>query len=115
MRRALIAGLICMGLIAAAPAAAHPLGNFSINHLVSVRVSSDGVDLHYILDQAEIPTFQERSLSSAAIVALTSRITSCAWGVGSMPWVVRLNSRSPKCFLSLPSAVCVRQRRSNNA
>jgi ABC-type nickel/cobalt efflux system permease component RcnA len=52
-----------------APAAsAHPLGNFSINHLTQVRISADRVDAHYVLDQAEIPTFQERGLSSAEIL-----------------------------------------------
>ena len=46
-------------------AAAHPLGNFSINHQTRVEISRDRIDLLYILDQAEIPTFQERRLSSA--------------------------------------------------
>ena len=52
----------------ARPPRAHPLGNFSINHLVEVRISTHRVDLHYILDQAEIPTFQERGLSAAAVL-----------------------------------------------
>jgi nickel/cobalt transporter (NicO) family protein len=72
--RRLIVALAALWLLAGAPGAgAHPLGNFSINHLVSVRVSTDRVDLHYILDQAEIPTFQERSLSSAAVLARKER------------------------------------------
>lgn len=40
-------------------AAAHPLGNFTTNQLVQVKVSSDSASLHYVLDQAEIPTFQQ--------------------------------------------------------
>jgi nickel/cobalt transporter (NicO) family protein len=40
-------------------ASAHPLGNFSINHLSQLRISQGSVEAHYILDQAEIPTFQE--------------------------------------------------------
>ena len=40
-------------------AVAHPLGNFSVNHLSQVRISQGSVEVHYILDQAEIPTFQE--------------------------------------------------------
>jgi nickel/cobalt transporter (NicO) family protein len=40
-------------------ASAHPLGNFTINHLSQVRISQGSVEVHYILDQAEIPTFQE--------------------------------------------------------
>ena len=40
-------------------ASAHPLGNFTVNHLSQVRISQGSVEVHYILDQAEIPTFQE--------------------------------------------------------
>ncbi|MGZ4201498.1 MAG: nickel/cobalt transporter [Thermoleophilaceae bacterium] len=71
MRRlVLIAVAALAGLAVAAPAAlAHPLGNFSINHLDRVKVSRDRVDVVYILDQAEIPTFQERGLPSATVLA----------------------------------------------
>jgi ABC-type nickel/cobalt efflux system permease component RcnA len=56
-------------LAAAAPAAAHPLGNFSFNHLTYVSASRDRLELRYVLDQAEIPTFQERGESDARILA----------------------------------------------
>ena len=46
---------------APASAVAHPLGNFTTNQLVTVKVSSDEATLGYVLDQAEIPTFQEIS------------------------------------------------------
>jgi nickel/cobalt transporter (NicO) family protein len=68
MKRALLAGLLFVALLAPAPASAHPLGNFSINHLVAVSVSRDRVDLRYVLDQAEIPTFQERGLARDAVL-----------------------------------------------
>lgn len=71
MRRALLVlalATLAAGL-AGTPASAHPLGNFSINHLTQVRVSDGRVELRYLLDQAEIPTFQERGLSVAAILA----------------------------------------------
>jgi nickel/cobalt transporter (NicO) family protein len=56
----LLAAAAGIGLVAMAPPAdAHPLGNFSINHLSQVRISQDRAEVHYILDQAEIPTFQE--------------------------------------------------------
>ena len=38
---------------------AHPLGNFSISHYTAIRLDSDAVVLRYIIDMAEIPTFQE--------------------------------------------------------
>ena len=67
MRRAL---LLCLLVLAALPAAAgaHPLGNFSVNHLSAVSVSDDRVDVRYILDQAEIPTFQERDVPDAELL-----------------------------------------------
>ena len=62
--------LLSAAFFAFVPAAvAHPLGNFSVNHLAQVRVSNDRVDVRYILDQAEIPTFQERGLSGEAVLA----------------------------------------------
>jgi ABC-type nickel/cobalt efflux system permease component RcnA len=43
---------------AAGIAAAHPLGNFTINHLAVIRTAQRSVAVHYVLDIAEIPTFQ---------------------------------------------------------
>jgi len=40
-------------------AIAHPMGNFSISHYSAIRIGRDAVELKYILDLAEIPTFQE--------------------------------------------------------
>src|SRR5260221_6616173 len=37
---------------------AHPMGNFSVSHYTRLQVSSGGVDVTYVLDLAEIPTFQ---------------------------------------------------------
>jgi len=66
---ALLVALIAAAALAAAPAQAHPLGNFTINHLTQVSASKDGVRLHYILDRAEIPTFQVRRQSRAQQLA----------------------------------------------
>jgi nickel/cobalt transporter (NicO) family protein len=62
---ALAVGLTLVVAVVAAPttAHAHPLGNFSVNHVTTVRISDDRVELRYLLDQAEIPTVQERALS----------------------------------------------------
>lgn len=38
---------------------AHPLGNFTINHFARLEVGGDRVRVHYVVDMAEIPTFQE--------------------------------------------------------
>src|SRR5262245_4183600 len=37
---------------------AHPMGNFSINHHSTIHVSSHTITVRYILDFAEIPTYQ---------------------------------------------------------
>jgi ABC-type nickel/cobalt efflux system permease component RcnA len=44
----------------ASTSAAHPLGNFTINHYAGMRVEVDRVLLDVVIDHAEIPTFQAR-------------------------------------------------------
>src|SRR5204862_1729125 len=68
MRRALAAGLLFMALVTGT-ADAHPLGNFTINHLNRVSIGAQRIDVSYTLDQAEIPTFQERGLAPQAVLA----------------------------------------------
>ncbi len=51
--------LVAALALLAPPAAAHPLGNFSISHYSGLRFDTRSVELHYVLDLAEIPTFQE--------------------------------------------------------
>jgi nickel/cobalt exporter len=40
-------------------AMAHPMGNFSINHYTKIVIGPQTIRLDYIIDMAEIPTFQE--------------------------------------------------------
>jgi high-affinity nickel-transport protein len=40
------------------------MGNFSINHYAGIRVERDAVEVLYIIDLAEIPTYQEMQESS---------------------------------------------------
>lgn len=56
------AAVAALGLLLVAPAivAAHPLGNFTINHYAGIRIEPDRVLLDVVIDQAEIPTFQAR-------------------------------------------------------
>lgn len=44
----------------ASGAAAHPLGNFTVNHYADVEVSSGVIRVTYVVDLAEIPSFQVR-------------------------------------------------------
>lgn len=52
-----LAFLLC-SLLPALRVDAHPLGNFTINHLARVTAASGRLHVHYVLDIAEIPTFQ---------------------------------------------------------
>src|SRR5215469_10202226 len=48
-----------------APAAfAHPMGNFSINHYSKIVPAARAIEVDYIIDMAEIPTFQQMQESA---------------------------------------------------
>jgi nickel/cobalt exporter len=49
----------------AGPAHAHPLGNFSVNRFAGVEVGLERVALRYVVDMAEVPTFQEMTTIDA--------------------------------------------------
>jgi nickel/cobalt exporter len=53
--------LVALAALLPPAAAAHPLGNFSVNRYSGIEVSGNRVYVHYVLDLAEIPTFQERN------------------------------------------------------
>jgi len=62
MRRAasVVVALVVAAVALAVPrgAAAHPLGNFTVNHYAAVELAGNRVFVRYVLDLAEIPTFQ---------------------------------------------------------
>ncbi|MEP6718641.1 MAG: hypothetical protein ABJB21_05845 [bacterium] len=49
----------CLVLISCANLEAHPLGNFTINHFARIEVGVEKIKVRYVIDMAEIPTFQE--------------------------------------------------------
>jgi ABC-type nickel/cobalt efflux system permease component RcnA len=49
---------LCYLLVPAAVAAAHPLGNFTMNRFARVEVAGDTLYVRYVVDMAEIPTLQ---------------------------------------------------------
>ena len=57
---------LVIGVLGPRCASAHPMGNFSISHFAGLHVTSGWLELRYILDLAEIPTFQE--MQSTGIV-----------------------------------------------
>ena len=59
--------------LAPRPASAHPMGNFTINHYSALTVTSSRVDLRYVLDMAEIPTFAELQTISPTAAPSSAR------------------------------------------
>ncbi|HEY1370297.1 MAG TPA: sulfite exporter TauE/SafE family protein [Gaiellaceae bacterium] len=60
MKRLVVLIGLAAALIVPALASAHPLGNFTINRFSRVEVSGHRLYVSYVLDMAEIPTFQAR-------------------------------------------------------
>lgn len=53
-----LGAIIVTVLVGAAPASAHPLGNFTVNRYTGILVSPDGLQVDHVVDLAEIPTAQ---------------------------------------------------------
>jgi nickel/cobalt transporter (NicO) family protein len=71
----LIVLAVCLAALAlSASAAAHPLGNFTVNRFSRVEVSGHRLYVRYVLDLAEIPTFQARQAGSIDADAYAARI-----------------------------------------
>lgn len=60
-------------------AAAHPLGNFTINHYTRIEVSPDGIGVYRVLDMAEIPAFQERQRIDTDGDGAVSALETSVW------------------------------------
>jgi ABC-type nickel/cobalt efflux system permease component RcnA len=63
-RFALIGSLALAALVPAV-AMAHPLGNFTVNQYTRLDLGQGDVSVRYVLDMAEIPTFQRRQIVDA--------------------------------------------------
>ncbi len=88
-----MAAAVALFAMAAWPglAAAHPLGNFTINHFAGVRIERDRVLLDIVIDEAEIPAFDAKfdvdidgdgQVSDAEIDA--GRVPACTKLAGSL-------------------------------
>ena len=58
MKRLLVGVALLTALVLPAAASAHPLGNFTINRFSRIEVDGPRLYVDYVLDLAEIPTFQ---------------------------------------------------------
>ena len=66
MKRLVLLLVVAAALIAPAAASAHPLGNFTINRFSRVEVSGHRLYVRYVLDMAEIPTYQAGRIDARA-------------------------------------------------
>jgi ABC-type nickel/cobalt efflux system permease component RcnA len=97
MRRTLALLVVLAALSVPAGAFAHPLGNFTVNRFASVEASGDALYVRYVLDLAEIPTFQDggsvRAPGFAAQVARRLELRVDGRRVGLTPLAHRARSR----------------------
>jgi nickel/cobalt transporter (NicO) family protein len=93
-----VAGVMAF-LLAPSAALAHPLGNFTVNHFARIEPRLDGVRIDYVLDEAEIPTFQDKpqldagpdTFAEARAAAIGSNLHLT---VGGQPLALHLDSQS---------------------
>ena len=76
------ASAVALGLFAllCSPLSAHPLGNFTINHLTKLSFADGRASVRYVLDMAEIPTYQ--TLREASPDGKLHGAALEAWGRG---------------------------------
>lgn len=60
MKRLVVLAVLLASLLAPVAAQAHPLGNFTINRFARIEVAGHRLYVRYVLDMAEIPTYQAR-------------------------------------------------------
>jgi ABC-type nickel/cobalt efflux system permease component RcnA len=53
--------ILCVPIIGSA----HPLGNFTVNHFARIEPGASRINIHYVVDMAEIPTLQEMAAIDA--------------------------------------------------
>jgi nickel/cobalt exporter len=78
MKKLVLLLVVAAALLAPAAASAHPLGNFTINRFSRVEVSGHRVYVRYVLDMAEIPTYQAGRVDARAYarrIARNARLT----------------------------------------
>jgi nickel/cobalt transporter (NicO) family protein len=66
MKRFVVLAVAAASLALPALAAAHPLGNFTVNRFSRIEVSGPRLYVRYVLDMAEIPTFQAGRIDANA-------------------------------------------------
>jgi nickel/cobalt exporter len=90
MRRRLLPVTFMALALAAWPASgasAHPLGNFTVNRYAGIHVSPTQIRIDYVLDMAEIPTFQEMAVIDSDGDGAASPEELSAWSAATAPTI----------------------------
>ena len=90
-------GRLLLVLACAVPLAAHPMGNFSVSHYARIAPGPDGLTVRYVLDLAEIPTFellQKWNLEAASPRAALDRAASQQAREWTRDLIIASNGRS---------------------
>lgn len=78
-----------LALLGAPAASAHPLGNFTVNRYSGLELSPGQVRVTYVLDMAEIPTFQTMPGIDTDADGTASEAERQAWADREAPQVLR--------------------------
>jgi hypothetical protein len=96
----LAAGLVAItgaALVRPGGVDAHPLGNFTVNHYAGIELAGSRIYMRFVLDLAEIPTYQEgghvRSPAYAAGVARELELRVDGTRARLVPVAHRVSSR----------------------
>jgi ABC-type nickel/cobalt efflux system permease component RcnA len=95
MRRTARRSLALLALISlavlwpAAAATAHPLGNFTVNLYSGIHVVPGEIRIDYVVDMAEIPTFQEMPSIDTDGDGTVSAAEAAAWAEAEAPTLVK--------------------------
>jgi nickel/cobalt transporter (NicO) family protein len=73
VKRFVLLAVAAAALMLPALAAAHPLGNFTVNRFSRIEVAGPRVYVRYVLDLAEIPTFQAGTIDVQAYARRIAR------------------------------------------
>ena len=75
--------LVSLGVLwPAGAASAHPLGNFTVNLYSGIHVVPGEIRIDYVVDMAEIPTFQEMPSIDTDDDGTVSSAEGAAWAAG---------------------------------
>jgi nickel/cobalt exporter len=73
LKRVVFLSVALVALVLPVAASAHPLGNFTVNRFSRIEVVGPRVYVHYVLDLAEIPTFQAGAIDAPGFARRIAR------------------------------------------